>query len=254
MDAFAGAEGAKPGAKPVSGDTAAGDGNAGSGADQQKGELPKLAAWAEQLPPELRENPETARSLARYAKVGDLAKAFLDAEAKLAGGDVPGRDAKPEEAAAYWEARGKPKDAGGYSFSREPGAEPFARAALAANLTENQAASLYTGLNELGKRQAEAAREELDRRIAGTDGALRKEYGAKYAEHMNFFISGCDAAGPEVRKILYQSGLGGHPDIVKAFIAYGRLNAESGSPRGGGAARPLKPVNEGGWWDYKESQ
>jgi hypothetical protein len=252
MDALAGAEGAKPEAKPKTGDTAAGDGNAGSGADRHTEELPKLAAWAEQLPPELRENPETARSLARYAKVGDLAKAFLGAEAELAGGGVPEKDAAPEEAAAYWEKLGKPKDAGGYSFAKEPGAEPFAAAALAANLTETQAGALYAALNGLGKRQAEAAREELDRRIAGTDEALRKEYGAKYAEKMNFFTAGCDAAGPEVRKLLYQSGLGANPDIIKAFTAYGQMNAESGSPRGGGAARPLKPVNEGGWWDYKE--
>jgi hypothetical protein len=252
MDAYAGAEGAKPEAKPGSGDTAVGDGNAGGGDHQPEGELPKLAAWAEQLPQELRGNPEAAKSLAKYAKVADVVNALLEAEAKLAGGGIPGTDAKPEDVAAYWEKLGKPKDAGGYSFAKEPGAEAFANAALGANLTESQAGALYAALNGLGKRQAEAALEELNRQIAGTDAALKKEYGAKYAEKVNLFISGCDAAGPEVRKLLYRAGLGGNPDIIKAFIAYGQLNAESGSPRGGGAAQPLKPVNEGGWWDYKK--
>jgi hypothetical protein len=249
MDAYAGAEGAKPEAKPGDGEHAAGDGNAGRG---DGGAPVKLAAWAEQLPPELRENPEAAKSLAKYAKVGDLAKALLEAEAKLAGGGAPGGDAKPEERAAYWEKLGKPKTAEGYAFAKEPNGAPFARAALEANLTSSQAEALYAGLNELGRRQAEAAREARDRQVAEADAAMKKEYGGRYAEKMRFFISGCDAAGPEVRKLLYQSGLGAHPDIIKAFTAYGQMNAESSSPRGGGAAQPLKSVNEGGWWSYKE--
>ena len=249
MDAYAGAEGAKPAAKPGDGEQPAGDGKAGGG---ETGEPVKLAPWAEQLPPELRGNAEAARSLAKYAKVGDLAKALLEAEAKLAGGGVPGSDAKPEEVAAYWEKLGKPKTAEGYAFAGEPNGAPFAQAALEANLTSSQAGALYAGLNELGRRQAEAARDALNRRVAETDAALKREYGGRYAEKMNLFVSGCDAAGPEVRRLLYQSGLGGNPDIVKAFIAYGELNAESAAPRGGGAAQPLKPVNEGGWWTYKE--
>jgi hypothetical protein len=250
MDAYAGAEGAEPAAKPGTGDAAAGDGNAGGG--EPGGEPPKLAAWAEQLPPELRGNPEAARSLAKYAKVGDLAKALLEAEAKLAGGGVPGKDAAPEETAAYWEKLGKPKTAEGYAFAKEPDGAVFARAALEANLTAAQAEALYAGLNGLGKRQAEAAREALDRQVAEADAAMRKEHGGRYAEKMRFFISGCDAAGPEVRRLLYQSGLGANPGIIKAFTALGEMHAESSSPRGGGAARPLTPVNEGGWWDYKE--
>jgi hypothetical protein len=249
MDAYAGAEGAKPGAEPGNGENTAGDGNAGSGG---AGEPVKLAAWAEQLPPELRGKPEVAKRLSKYAKVADVVNALLEAEAKLAGGGVPGTDAKPEETAAYWEKLGKPKTAGEYPFAKEPNGAPFAQAALEANLTAAQAQALYAGLNELGRRQAAAAREALDTRIAAADGALKKEFGGRYAEKMGFFVSGCDAAGPEVRRLLYQSGLGGHPDIIKAFIAYGHMNAESGSPRGGGAAQPLKPVKEGGWWNYKE--
>jgi hypothetical protein len=254
MDSFAGAGGAKPAAEPGTGENAGGDGNAGSGAVQQteggSGEPPKLAAWAEQLPPELRGKPEVAKSLSKYAKVADVVNALLEAEGKLAGGGAPGADAKPEEVSSYWEKLGKPKTAEGYSFAKEPDAAPFARAAHTANLTASQAEALYTGLNELGRRQAEAAREALGRQVAEADAALKKEFGARYAEKINFFTAGCDAAGPGVRALLYRSGLGGNLDIIKAFIALGQVNAESGSPRGGGAAQPFKPVAEGGWWNY----
>jgi hypothetical protein len=255
MDAYAGAEGAKPGAEPGNnGENAAGDGNAGSGAVQQTegggGEPPKLAAWAEQLPPELRGNPEAAKSLAKYAKVADVAKALLEAEAKLAGGGAPGKDASPEDTAAYWEKLGKPKTAEEYSFAKEPDAAPFAKAAHGANLTASQAEALYAGLNELGTRRAEAARQAAQRAVLEADAALKQEYGARYPEKINLFVAGCNAAGPQVRNALYQAGLGGNLDIIKAFIAYGQLHAESGAPWGGGAAQPLKSVNEGGWWNY----
>jgi hypothetical protein len=248
MDAYAGADGAKPDAKPGTGDNAAGDGNTGSG---ETGEPVKLAAWAEQLPPELRGKPEVAQSLARYGKVADVVNALLEAEAKLAGGGVPGKDAKPEEIAAYWEKLGKPKTAEEYPFAKDANGAPFALAALEANLTTSQAEALYAGLNELGRRQAEEAARARNRQIVQTDEALKKEFGGKYAEKMGLFVSGCDAAGPEVRQLLYRSGLGANPDIVKAFIAYGQMNAESASPRGGGAAQPLKSVQEGGWWNYE---
>jgi hypothetical protein len=249
MDAYAGAEGAKPEAKPGTGENAAGDGKAGSG---EAGEPVKLAAWAEQLPPELRGDPEASRSLAKYAKVGDLAKALLEAEAKLAGGGAPGADAAPGEIAAYWEKLGKPKAAEGYAFAQEPNGAAFARAAHEANLTAAQAEALYAGLNALGKRQAEAAQDAARRQVEAADAELKKEYGARYAEKINLFTAGCTAAGPEVKRLLLQSGLGGNLDIIKAFIAYGQMHAESQSPRGGGAAQPLKSVQEGGWWNYKE--
>jgi hypothetical protein len=246
-DAYAGANGTKPEAEPGNGGQAAGNGNTGSEPEV------KLAPWAEQLPPELRGNPDVAKNLAKYAKVGDVVKALLDTEAKLAGGNAPGTDAKPEEVAAYWEKQGKPKTAEEYSFAKEPGALEFAAAAHGANLTAGQAEALYKRLTDLGQKQNHAAQEASQKQILEADALLKKEYGAKYPEKINLFIQGCDAAGKDVRRLLYQSGLGGNADIIKAFIAYGQANAESGATRGGGAAQPLKSVNDGGWYDYKNT-
>jgi hypothetical protein len=247
--AFAGADGAKPAAKPQEGDTAAGGAQAGSGGAKEK-----LAPWAEQLPAELRDNPDAAAKLAKFPKVGDMAKAYLDLEGRPPGIAIPGKDAAPEAVAAFWEQAGRPKTAEGYSFAADAGrgGAAFAQAAFAACLTEAQAASLFAGLESIGERSAQAIRDARARQRAETAAALEKEHGSRYPEQMELLARGLAAAGPNVARLLEQAGLSGEPEIVKAFIAYGKMTAESGASRGGGAGAPLQSVFEGGSFDYNE--
>jgi hypothetical protein len=51
---------------------------------------------------------------------------------------------------------------------------------------------------------------------------------------------------------LQNAGIAGNPDIVRAFIRYGELTAESGGARGSGTTGPLKSVYEGAWWNYEK--
>jgi hypothetical protein len=243
IDSFAGAGGSEPSAKPASGGGAQGE-------SAESAQPAKLAPWAEQLPPEMRGNTDIAQRLAKFNKIGDVVNAFLDLEKKQAGA-VPGTEATPEEVASFWEKAGKPKTAEDYSFAKEPAAKDFAAAAHGANLTSAQADALYRQLQDLGKQQAQTMQEARKSQILEADAALKKEYGGKFAEKIELFTRGCMAAGPDVKTLLYQSGLGGNVNIIKAFISLGELNAESTAARGGGAAaQPLKSVNEGGWYDY----
>ena len=242
--ANAGAAGAKPEAKPGTGEAAAGGTGTGGGAEV------KLAPWTEQLPPELKGDPARAAKLAPFQKVGDLVNAFLELEGK-AGAVIPGADAAPEVAAAFWERAGKPKTADGYSFAGDKAREGdvFAQAAFAANLTAAQAEAMFKGLSGIGALRAEAVKGAQERQLRETAAALSKEYGSRYQEKMELLTRGLAAAGPNVSAVLRQAGLYGNPEIVKAFIAFGQMTAESGAARGGSAGQALVSALEGGAFD-----
>ena len=225
----AGADGAKPDAKPNKGDKAAGGTDTGSGDA-------KLAAWTEQLPPEIRGNPDTAAKLAKYQKVGDMAKAFLDLQAQVDG-----------------EKAGRPKTADEYSFAKNKENEgaAFADAAFKANLTAAQADAMFKSLNEFGAARLAAAQNAQTVQVKETAAALAAEYGSKYEQKMELLTRGLIAAGPNVGRLLSQAGLAGNPEIVKAFISFGEMTAESGAARGGGAGEPIKSVMEGGSFEFK---
>ena len=243
----AGADGKKPAVKPDTGETAAGGTQSGSGEA-------KLAAWTEQLPPEMRTNADTAAKLAKFNKVGDMAKAFLELEGKLASGGVPGTDAKPEEVAAFWEKAGRPKTADGYAFARDTENEgaAFAQAAFKANLTSAQAEALFKNLNEAGAKKLQALENDNSHRVKETAAALAAEFGSKYQAKMEMLKRGFAAAGPNVGSLISQAGLAGNPEILKAFIAFGEMTAESGASRGSTAGDPMKSIMEGGTFEYKE--
>ena len=240
-NADAGADGKKPADKPKEGDKNAGRNDPGSG------DL-KLSPWAEQLPAEYRNNPETAAKFAKFTKVGDMAKAWLELEGKPAGVVIPGKDASAEAVAEFWEKAGRPKAADGYSFAKDAENEgnTFAQAAFAANLTEAQAAAMLKNLHDIGAAKQKAYQEKMKQRNAETAAALAKEYGSKYAENMELLQRGLAAAGPNIAELLFAAGIAWEPDIIKAFVAFGKMTAESGFARGDGAGASLKSIEEGG--------
>jgi hypothetical protein len=242
----AGADGQKPTDKPSDGDKSSGGKDPGS----EK----KLAPWADQLPPELRDNPEMASKLAKFGKLGEMAKAYLELEGKAGGVVIPGQDATAEAVAQFWEKAGRPKAADGYSFAsdKESEGDIFAQAAFAANLTESQAAALLKNFQAIGESKQQAFQESLKQKQAQTAAELQKEYGSRYAENMEYLTRGLAAAGKNVAQLLYNAGLAGELDIVKAFITYGKMTAESGSNRGDGAGDSMKSIMDGGTFDYKD--
>jgi len=250
-NAFAGADGGEPGTKPTvnttGGEKAKGDTDTKS--DQLKN---KLAPWADQLPPEMRDNPDMAAKLAKFGKLGDMAKAYIELEGKAGGVVIPGKDSAPEAVAEFWEKAGRPKAADGYSFAKDKESEgsTFAAAAFEANLTEAQAASMLKSLQGIGQRNQQAYQERMKQKQAETAATLQKEYGSKYAENIELLTRGLAAAGPNIAKLLNNAGLAGELEIVKAFIAYGKMTAESGISKGDNAGQTLKSVLDGGQFDY----
>ena len=249
-NAFAGADGQKPAEKP-DGEKNAGGTGTGSGSDNS--DL-KLSPWSDQLPAEMRNNPETAAKFAKFGKVGDMAKAYLELEGKANGVVIPGKDATAQATAEFWEKVGKPKAADGYSFSKDTDSDgaSFAQAAFASNLTEGQAAAMLKNLQEIGLRKQQSYLENSKRQQAEAAAELEKEYGSRYKENMELLSRGLASAGPNVARLLADAGLSGEIEIIKAFIAFGKMTAESGAPKGGEAGASLQSVFDGGTFDYKE--
>jgi len=236
----AGTEGKKPADKPSTGETAA-------GGKQSEGDL-KLAAWTEQLPPEMRFNADTAAKIAKFTKVGDMAKAFLELEAKAATGGIPGKNATSEEVAEFWEKAGRPAKAEGYSFTndKDNNGAGFAQAAHKANLTTAQADAMFKTLTAMGAERYNAIQQAQLHAEKEAAAALTAEYGSKYEQKMELLKRGLAAAGPNVGNLIRQSGLSGNPEIIKAFISFGEMTAESGFAKGGSAGDSLKSIYEGG--------
>jgi len=243
----AGADGKKPVSKP-DGDNEAGGKGTGSGVKN------KLAPWTDQLRQDMRDNPEIAAKFAKFASIPEFAKAYLELEGKSGSAVFPGKDALPETVAEFWEKAGKPKAADGYSFAKDKDSEnaAFAAVAFTANLTETQADAMLKGLREIGERNQKAFHERLRRKQVDTVTALEKEYGGLYKENMEYLTRGLTAAGPNVASLLSNAGLAGEMEIIKAFIAYGKMTAESGFTRGVDAGASMKSILEGGSFDYKD--
>ena len=227
FEGASGAEGEKPAAQPKPGDTAAGG---------KQTEGVKLAAWTEQLPPEIKGNPDLAAKLAQFGKVGDITKAYFELEGKSASADAA-----------------KPKSAQEYSFAKdtEHDGTVFAEAAFKANLSTAQADALFKNLGEIGLQKAQAIMQAQAQQRSDTAAALAAEYGSKYQEKMELLKRGLAQAGPNVGRLISQAGLAGNPEIIKAFIAFGQMTAESGFVRGSGAGGTMESILDGGTFEYK---
>jgi len=235
----AGADGGKPEAKPAAA------GKDASGGTVPEGEL-KLAAWTEQLPPEMR-TADAGAKIAKFQKVGDMAKAYLELVEKDAAGGIPGKNATAEELAEFWGKAGKPKTSEEYAFAKDKdnNGAAFAEAAFKANLTAAQAEALYKNMNEQGNAILQARQQEIAQGEKELTKSLVAEYGGKYNEKIEYLVRGLKAAGPNVANLLRQAGLHYNPEITKAFITFGELTSESSFAKGGSAGESLKSIEDG---------
>lgn len=214
-----------------------------------------MPGWAEQLPKAMLADRKAAEKLAGFKTPGDLAKAYLDLEAKGSQGQavIPTEHSTPEEVRAFYESLGKPKEAKGYPFAA--GDPAFAEAAFAANLSAGQAEALYkASLARMdgARRQVQSA---LAQELEATDALLRKEHGERYGEAVALLHRGLGnnpATGEfsPLAKALADAGLAGKPEIVRAFIELGRATSEGASGGGTAAAGRPQSITEGRGFKY----
>jgi hypothetical protein len=218
-------------------------GSTGSGT----GEV-KLAAWTQQVSKDIRENPELARELAPFEKLDDFTKAYFDQKKKSA---IPGKDAKPEDVAAFWKQLGYPEKPEQYALAKDKTAGTFLAAAHAARLTDEQASALWKEVSSNQARLTQSRQEAQKAELTASMDALKKEYGDKFTAAIELFDRAVGNTGKEnspLMQTLIDSGLVGNQAVIKAFIAYGEAHQESGSPMSGSSAAGKKDYMEGDWY------
>lgn len=243
--AKAGGEGGKPEAKPEGG-SPKGGGDGGTA---------EPAAWVSQLPDDLKGNTDTVKRLSKFAKIGELAKSYLELESRAGNAAaIPGKDSSEEERAAFWKKLGKPEEKTGYSIAKDKEAGVFLDMAHGSNLTDAQATAVFEHIRKLGTEQIRAQKDALDRKYEETEAALKKEYGGRFDEKIELLRRGAKLVDGGMGKYLESSGLLAEPGIVRAFIKLGELTAESGAPRGGGTpAGEYKGAADGGGFGFRKT-
>jgi hypothetical protein len=211
----------------------------------------KLAPWADQLPDDIKANPEAAKRFSKFQKLGDMAKAYLEIEGKQSNGIVPPEpNAKPEEIAQFWEKIGKPKEVGQYSIAKNKEAADFVKLAYEANLTDGQAQVFYENAQKQLQKNMQLTLEARQKEMQETEQKLRSEFGARYPEKYGYLQRGLKVAGSNIIAVLENAGVAGNIDIVRMLITMGELTSEAGGAKGSNAAK-TKSILEGGSFSYK---
>lgn len=80
----------------------------------------------------------------------------------------------------------------------------------------------------------------------GTELKADKDFGGeKFDANLATAIKGVEAVGsPELRALLDETGMGSHPEIVRAFWKVGQLTADAPFATGAQAAPPAKGIGE----------
>jgi hypothetical protein len=162
--------------------------------------------------------------LSTYASPQALADALISAQNRIAAGDLKpaiGKDAKPEDLAAFRAAHGIPEspdkyDLGDYEVPAEekPLIEKFLSSAHSVNMTPDQVKKSLEAYSEISE-QARNERYAQDEQIKkDAEDKLRAEWGADYRTNLN----------------LFQNLLSGAPEGLRDKLLHGRL--ADGTPIG----------------------
>lgn len=186
---------------------------------------------------------KTAR-LQRYASPQAIADALIAAQNKLRSGEVKpvlGKDAKPEELAAFREAHGIPETPDKYDIKdldiaaeEKPLVEKFLASAHGVHMTPEQVKTSLAAYSEI----AEAARndravKDQEAKNAAED-ALRAEWGQEYRVNLNLITNLLDAAPEGLRDKLLRGRLadgtpiGSSPEALRFLAGLAREKNPAG--------------------------
>ncbi len=176
---------------------------------------PAPASWRDTLPDELK----AEKSLESFKGVPDLAKAFVETK-RMVGQKFapPGKDAKPEDVAAFRKAMGVPEAPDGYALeipeiALEMGWDAAIEKDFRATMHALGAPAPLVSeiVNYYGK--MEMARNEAATAEAKALGAkLKQEWGLMYEPRM-----------ARVNRMIADAELGGGPELVQAFQTAGHV-------------------------------
>ena len=192
----------------------------------ESGESSALEFKASSMPVGLRDEP----SLQTFDSVDKLAKSYVNAVKKI-GGNPDNLISLPQEGESrdsLYNQLGRPEQPNGYDFGDDDGAlDDYREFAHQAGLTQDQAENvlnLYSDISEDEEAQRIKSIEDL-----GLDSKinLQKEWGKNYDGKIDMATRAfAQFSSPELKSIMNDTGLGNHPEMIRAFSKIGEMLGE----------------------------
>lgn len=200
-------------------------------------EKEKLAsAWRDGI------EDKDARAYAdKFASPADLTTNAMDLRKKLSNAVVrPGKDAKPEEVAAFRKAMGVPDTADKYDLAPANGLavndefkKTMSSVFLEAGISVDQAKALNGAWNSFLVAQQEQTTAARKTALTAAEARLKKEWpGEEYAQNVNFAKGAAKAFGGEEFLSWVETAqidgvsVGNRPEFLRVFSAIGRRMGE----------------------------
>lgn len=125
----------------------------------------------------------------------------------------------------------------------EAGLEAFGKFAKEADLPQDKAQALLEKLAPAMQERAQAAIESTKAQWSESSRTDKEFGGDKLTENLAVAKRALDTFGsPELRALLNESGLGNHPEIIRAFYRAGKAISEDRVVNGAGGEAPVDPA------------
>ena len=186
-----------------------------------------LAFDAGSLPEGLRAEP----SLQTFDSVDKLAKSYVNAVKKI-GGDPARLVSIPQEGESwdsFYNQMGRPETPDGYNFGDDPDNELefYRNATHQLGLTQDQAQNMLDLYASVQEEQNQANDQATADFAVNSQIELKREWGADYDGRLDQAQRAFGQfATPAFSELMDSTGLGNHPEVVKAFAKIGAMLGE----------------------------
>ena len=206
---------------------------------------------ASTMPEGLRDEP----SLQTFDSVDKLAKSYVNA-VKMIGGKPENLISLPQEGEnrdSIWNQMGRPEEPNGYNFEEfgdENGElDGFREFAHDSGFTQQQAENILGLYNNIQEEENSASAQQVEDMKTQTQIDLQREWGRNYDGKLDYAKRAFGQIGtPELSKLMDDSGMGNHPEVIRAFSRVGEMLGEDslviGSGLGGNNKSPNDAKNE----------
>jgi hypothetical protein len=190
-------------------------------------EVNPLAFSAGNLPEGLRAEP----SLQTFDSVDKLAKSYVNAVKKI-GGDPANLVSIPQDGESwdsFYNQMGRPETPEGYELGDDPDNELefYRNATHQLGLTQEQAQNMLELYASVQEEQTQSDNQATADFAVNSQIELKREWGTNYDGNLDQAQRAFSQfASPEFGQLMDDSGLGNHPELVKAFAKIGAMLGE----------------------------
>ena len=198
-------------------------------------------------PSSLPENLRNEPSLQTFTSVDNLAKSYVNAVKKI-GGNPDHLVQLPQEGESrdnFYNQIGRPETPDGYNFGTEPGdnrLDFFKDAVHKIGLTQDQATNMLQLYAAVENEQSKASDRANADFAVESQIELKREWGVDYDSKIDMAQRAfAQFATPEFSKIMDETGIGNHPELLKAFSKVGEAMGDDKLVVGSGRAVGMSP-------------